>query len=128
MPAAPFSVPRDHVAGYSQAGSTPFFIPAVSIVRSDGSEGGVLSAGADRSGSAGTTSAQIAAANANRRGLEIQNIGTNNIGVNEFGGTAAIGTAGTYTLVPGASMEIRTNRAITAIAATGATPFTATEW
>lgn len=87
-----------------------------------------LPAGTDRSGSAGTTSAQIVAANSARRGLEIQNIGANNIGINEFGGTAAIGTAGTYTLAPGASLRVRTNRAITAIAATAATAFTATEW
>lgn len=87
-----------------------------------------MTAGTDRSGSAATTSGQIVAANANRRGLEIQNIGSNNIGINEFGNTAAIGTAGTYTVIPGATMRIRTNRAITAIAATGATPFTATEW
>lgn len=87
-----------------------------------------LPAGTDRSGTAATVSGQIVAANASRRGLEIQNIGANNIGINEFGGTAAIGTAGTFTLVPGASRHIRTNRAITAIAATGATAFAATEW
>ncbi len=87
-----------------------------------------LPAGTDRSGTANTTSATLAAANATRRGLEIQNIGVNNIGVNEFGGTAAIGTAGTYTLAPGASMRVRTNRLVTAIAATGATAYTATEW
>lgn len=91
-------------------------------------QGGYLPAGTDRSGSAGTSSAQIIAANASRRGPNIQNIGANNIGINEFGAAAAIGTAGTYTLVPGASMSIRTNRAIFAIAATGATAFTATEW
>ncbi len=87
-----------------------------------------LPAGTDRSGTATTSSTQIVAANASRRGLEIQNIGTNNIGVNEFGGTAALGTAGTYTLAPGASLRIRTNRAVTAIAATASTAFTATEW
>lgn len=87
-----------------------------------------LPAGTDRSGSATTSSAQIVAANATRRGLEIQNIGANNIGINEFGGTAAIGTSATYTLVPGASMRVRTNRVITAIAATATTAFTATEW
>ncbi len=89
---------------------------------------GALPAGTDRSGTATTTSGTLAAANATRRGLEIQNIGANNIGVNEFGGTAAIGAAGTYTLAPGASMRVRTNRLVTAIAATGATAYTATEW
>lgn len=96
----------------------------------DGSGNSVhtLTAGTDRSGTATTTSGTLAAANTSRRGLNIQNIGANNIGVNEFGGTAAIGTAGTYTLVPGASMNIRTNRLITAIAATASTAYTATEF
>lgn len=89
---------------------------------------GTLPAGTDRSGSAATSSGQIIAANAARRGLNIQNVGANNIGINEFGGAAVIGGAGTYTLAPGASMNIRTNRAIFAIAATGATAFTATEF
>lgn len=89
---------------------------------------GALPAGTDRSGTANTASAQLAAANASRRGLNIQNIGLNNIGVNEVGGTAAIGTAGTYTLTPGSSMTIRTNRLINAIAMTGATAYTATEF
>lgn len=87
-----------------------------------------LPSATDRSGTATTSSAQLAAANTARRGLEIQNIGANNIGVNEFGGTAAIGTAGTYTLAPGASMRVRTNRAVNVIAATGSTAFTATEF
>lgn len=87
-----------------------------------------LPAATDRSGTATTSNAQLAAANTSRRGLEIQNIGANNIGVNEFGGTAAIGTAGTYTLAPGASMRVRTNRLVNVIAATGSTAFTATEW
>lgn len=89
---------------------------------------GTLPAGTDRSGSAITSSGQLAAANAARRGLEIQNIGANNIGVNEFGGAAAIGTAGTYTLTPGSSMRVRTNRQVNVIAATGTTAFTATEF
>lgn len=110
-----------------------FYILAKDVANADAligvySVAAVLPAATDRSGSATTSSAQIVAANTSRRGLEIQNIGANNIGINEFGGTAAIGTAGTYTLVPGASMKVRTNRAITAIAATDATAFTATEW
>jgi hypothetical protein len=89
---------------------------------------GSLPAGTDRSGTANTASAQLAAANSTRRGLNIQNIGANNIGVNEFAGTATIGTAGTYTLAPGATMNVRTNRQVNVIAATGATPYTATEF
>lgn len=91
-------------------------------------QGAALAAGADRSGTATTSSATLAAANTARRGLNIQNIGANNIGVNEFGGTAAIGMAGTYTLAPGATVNVRTNRAITVIAATGSTAYTATEF
>lgn len=91
-------------------------------------QSGTLPAATDRSGTATTTSAQLAAANAARRGLEIQNIGANNIGINEFGGTAAIGTAGTYTVTPGSSIRVRTNRAINVIAATASTAFTATEF
>lgn len=45
-------------------------------------------------------------ANAARKYLFIQNISANNMGVNLFGGTAAIGTAGTITLIPGASIEL----------------------
>lgn len=82
----------------------------------------------NRSGTANTTSASLAAANANRTGMEIQNVGANNIGVNEFGAAAAIGSPGTYTLVPGATMKVRTTNQINAIAATGATPYTATEY
>lgn len=88
----------------------------------------VLPTGTNRSKTVTTTSTSLAAANANRRGLEIQNVGANNVGINEFGGTAVIGSAGTYTLIPGASMRVRTSGAITAIAATASTDVTATEW
>lgn len=87
-----------------------------------------LPAGTDRSGTATTTSGTLAAANSTRRGLNIQNVGANNIGVNEFGGAASIGTAGTYTLTPGSSMNVRTNRLVTVIAATASTAYTATEF
>lgn len=114
-------------------------IPAMTLVDSTGADlsasgsglpttTAALPAGTDKSGTATTSSTQIVAANASRKGLFIQNIGANNIGVNEFGGTAAIGTAGTFTLAPGTSMSVRTNRAITAIAATASTAFTATEF
>lgn len=98
------------------------------IIDQSGNSTSTLTAGTDRSGTAAITSGTLAAANTSRRGLNIQNIGVNNIGVNEFGGTAAIGTAGTYTLVPGASMNVRTTRLVTAIAATAPTAFTATEF
>lgn len=100
----------------------------VTIVGNASGSSAPLTAGTNRSGTATTSSSTLIAANANRRGLEIQNVGANNIGINEFGGTAAIGSAGTYTLVPNASMRVRTTGAITGIAATGSTAFTATEW
>lgn len=87
-----------------------------------------LPAGTDRSGTAGTASTQLSPANANRRGLDIQNISANSIGINEFGGTAAIGTAGTYTLAAGTSMRVRTNRQVNVIASAVNSPFTATEF
>lgn len=91
--------------------------------------GGALPAGTDRSGTATTTSGGLTvAANAARRGLVGQNIGVNNIGFNEFGGTAAIGTAGTYTVAPGVGFSIATNRAVTFVAAGGNTAVTMTEY
>jgi hypothetical protein len=89
---------------------------------------GYLPAGTDRSGTAGTASAQLAAANAQRRGLNIQNISANTIGINEFAGTAAIGTAGTYTLNAGSSINVRTNRQVNVIASAAASAYTATEF
>jgi len=104
----------------------------VVIVNADGTPvsttTALLPAGTDRSGTAAVTSGPLAPANATRRGLNIQNIGANNIGVNETGGTAAIGTAGTYTLVPNATMSVRTNRAVTVIAVTAPTAYSATEF
>jgi len=87
-----------------------------------------LTAGTNRSGTAGTTASQLAAANSNRQGLEIQNVSANNIGINEIGGTASIGAAGTYTLAPGGSIRVRTNRAVSVIAAAASSAYTATEW
>lgn len=89
-----------------------------------------LPAGTDRSGTAQTTAggAVLAALNTSRRGLNIQNIGANNIGFTENGTDPVIGAAGTYTITPGNSASIRTNRQVKVIAATGATPFSATEF
>lgn len=132
-----------YMLGYprTDSGTTTAYVQAFTLADANGDpapsgstadpmfvQPGYLPAGTDRSGSATTSSATLAAANASRRGLNIQNIGANNIGINEFGGVAAIGTAGTYTLVPGASTNIRTNRQVNVIAATGATPYTATEF
>lgn len=92
---------------------------------------GYLPAGTDRSGTTSATantSTQLAAANSTRRGLNIQNISANPIGINEIGGAAAIGTPGTYTLVAGATINVRTNRAVTVVSGTASQPYTATEF
>lgn len=90
-----------------------------------------LTAGTDRSGSTSSTantSTTLAAANATRRGLNIQNISANPMGINEFGGAAAIGTPGTYTLAAGSAINVRTNRAVTVVSASASQPYTATEF
>lgn len=51
-------------------------------------------------------SEELMAANVNRKYLLIQNIAANAMGVNLVGGAAAIGTAGTVTLLPGGSIEL----------------------
>jgi len=87
-----------------------------------------LGAGTDRSGTAGTSSAALAAANTSRRGLNIQNISANVLGINEIGNTAAIGSPGTYTLAAGASFNVRTNQAVNVIASAAGSAYTATEF
>lgn len=89
-----------------------------------------LTAGVDKSGTitAGGASQQLAAANTARLALTIQNISGGDLGINEMGGTAAIGTAGTYTLPAGASAEVHTNRLVNIIGATTGQAFTATEF
>lgn len=90
---------------------------------------GALPATTDRSGTATTTSGGLSvAANTNRRGLVGQNISAVNIGFNEQGGTAAIGTAGTYTVAAGSSFAISTNKLINFIAASGTAAVTMTEY
>lgn len=87
-----------------------------------------LGDGADRSGTAGTTSATLAQANSARRGLNIQNISTGTLGINELGGVAAIGSPGTYTIPAGGSAIVRTNRQVTVIASAASSAYTATEF
>lgn len=89
-----------------------------------------LPAGTDRSGTTNATAGTattLAAANATRRALNIQNISTGNLGINEIGGTAAIGTPGTYTVPAGGSINVRTNRAISVVGSAASLPYTATE-
>jgi len=88
-----------------------------------------LPATTDRSGSATTTSGGLSVpANANRQALLGQNVSSVNIGFNEQGGTAAIGSAGTYTVVPGASFSISSNKLINFVSATGNAAVTMTEY
>jgi hypothetical protein len=94
-------------------------------------QSGYLPAGTDRSGNTSataSTSTTLAAANATRRGLNIQNISANTIGINEVGGAAAIGSPGTYTIPAGGSVRINTNRAVTVVSGTATQPYTATEF
>lgn len=104
---------------------------AVGVAIVSGSVGGssTLPATTDRSGTATTTSGALKVdANANRRGLVGQNISTVNIGFNEQGGTAAIGTAGTYTVAPGTGFAISSNKLINFVAASGTAAVTMTEY
>lgn len=88
-----------------------------------------LTAGTNRSGTATTTSGGLnVAANSSRKGLVGQNISAINIGFNEFGGTAAIGTAGTYTVPAGASFSVSTTGLVNFIAASGTAAVTMTEY
>lgn len=89
---------------------------------------GALTAGTNRSGTATTTSGGLTvAANTARRFLVGQNISAVVIGFNEFGGTAAIGTAGTYTVAAGVPFSIATTNAVNFIAASGTAAVTMTE-
>lgn len=89
---------------------------------------GALTAATNRSGTATTTSGGLTvAANASRRFLVGQNISAVTIGFNEFNGTAAIGTAGTYTVAAGSSFSISTANAVNFIAASGTAAITMTE-
>jgi len=87
-----------------------------------------LGTGTDRSGTVGTSSAALAAANTSRRGLNIQNISANVLGINEVGNAAAIGSPGTYTIAAGASFNVRTNQAVNVIASAAGSAYTATEF
>lgn len=104
---------------------------AKAVYIAGGSVGGgsALPAGTDRSGTiaVGGTAQQLAPANASRNSLTGQNTSAGNIGINEVGGTAAIGSAGTYTIAPGQAFSIGTNRAISIVGATTGQTFSATE-
>lgn len=118
-------------------------IPAVALVNSAGVDAGTagnplvtsgssapaaLTATTDRSGTATTTSGGLSvAANPARTFLVGQNISAVTIGFNEQGGTAAIGTAGTYTVGAGLGFNVSTNKLVNIIAASGTAAVTMTE-
>ncbi len=90
-----------------------------------------LPAGTDRSGVTSATigtATTLAASNTARRGLNIQNTSAGNIGINEIGGAASIGAGGTYTVAAGASINVRTNRAVSVVGSAASQTYTATEW
>ena len=116
-------------AAYAGSGNTTLVAVLKGIYSVLAASLGFLPAATDRSGSATTTSGGLTvAANANRRGLVGQNISAVNIGYNEFAGTAAIGTAGTFTVPPNASFVVSTNRAVNFIAASGTAAVSLTEY
>lgn len=88
-----------------------------------------LPAGTDRSSSitTGGTAQQLAAANAARKSLVVQNISDADLWINEIGGTAAADTAGSWKVPAGSAFAVSTNRAISIIGATTGKKFTATE-
>lgn len=88
-----------------------------------------LPAGTDRSGSIAAAGAAqpLAAANAARKGLRVQNISAGDLWINETGGTAAVDGAGSFKLAVGASFEVATNQAVSILGATLGQKFSATE-
>lgn len=77
----------------------------------------------DRSTTLSVTSKTILARNEQRRAFLIQNVGAVNVGVNILGADAAIGSAGTVTLVPNGQLSAEgfdcPKNGFTAIAASG---------
>ena len=71
--------------------------------------------------SATGSSQQVMPANDRRHSMTIENTGADNCGVNPTGGTAAIGGAGTITLLPGGAYTPRVPSlsAVTAICTSG---------
>lgn len=88
-----------------------------------------LAAGTDRSGSiaAAGASQQLAASNASRRGLRIQNISAEALWVNQTGGAAAASTAGSFKIAVDGTFEVTTSQAVSIVGATLGSKFSATE-
>lgn len=88
----------------------------------------ILPAGADRSGSitTGGTAQTLAAANSSRIGLTVQNTSTGELRIKEDGSAASMITG--YSLSPGGTAKIQTNKLISIIGATTGQTFAATEW
>lgn len=82
----------------------------------------------NRSGSitAGGTSQTLAALNANRTHLFIQNISDGDLWMSEYG-PAAVDGSGSYRIAPGLAARVLTRNAITIVGAATGQKFTATE-
>lgn len=89
----------------------------------------VLPAGTDRSGAiaVGGTAQQLAAANAGRVSLTLQNLSSGDLWINEIGGAAAVDTAGSWKVPAGGTYAASTNRAISIVGASAGQKFSATE-
>ena len=87
-----------------------------------------LPAGTDRSGSITVGAAQqtLAAANASRRGLTMQNTSAAEMRVTESGAVATATTG--YQIAPGGTFRASTNRLISVYGGTTGQTFAATEW
>lgn len=88
-----------------------------------------LPLGDDRSGSIanGGAAQVVAAANAARVALDLQNISAGDLWVSENGSPAVIGAAGSYKVPAGGTFSASTSRSISIIGATTAQAWTATE-
>lgn len=88
----------------------------------------VLPVAINRSGSitAGGTSQSLAALNANRTHLFIQNISDGDLWMSEYG-AAAVDGSGSYRIAPGLAARVLTRNAITIVGAATGQKFTATE-
>jgi len=120
---ATLSAETTKVIGTVNQGTSPWVVSgAVTIAAAPLQPLGITPT--DRTITSATGSSQtVAASNASRHGLIIQNTGNANCGVNPTGGTASIGGAGTLTLVPNGSYQPRipSLSAITAICTAGQT-------
>lgn len=102
--------------------------PAADVNVTNLSELKILPVAVNRSGSitAGGTSQTLAALNANRTHLFIQNISDGDLWMSEYG-PAAVDGSGSYRIAPGLAARVLTRNAITIVGSATGQKFTATE-